>query len=189
MNKIKSERKKKNKNFDKIKQLESELVKIKYANKPNKLKSEFKELNKIPVVNKNLHENKNEILLDYTNEFEMVGSLKVVDQIHQTHIRFRNLDHYESYFNSIDERYDAENGIFNGHIYKILTPQFISVKRSQYGNGCDFRHEIIEYRENCFIPTKGFCFVECNNFITGEDYKQQYLDFIRNEKKAIKCYD
>ena len=58
------------------------------------------------------------------------------------------------------------------------------VNRSQYGNGYDFKHEIIEYRgNNCFIPTKGYCFVKCLNILTGEDYKQQYLDIIRKEKR------
>ena len=37
--------------------------------------------------------------------------------------------------------------------------------------------------KNCFIPPKGYCFVKGFNFSTGEDYKQQYLDFIRNEKR------
>ena len=38
---------------------------------------------------------------------------------------------------------------------KINTRQFNLVKRSQSGNGCDFKHEIIECRgNNCFIPTK-----------------------------------
>ena len=76
------------------------------------------------------------------------------------------------------------DAIFNGYIYKFNTPQFNLVNRSQCGNGCDFKHEIFEYRgNNCFIPTKGYCFVKCVNFITGEDYKQQYLDYIRNEKR------
>ena len=88
LNEIKSEKKKKNKNLDKIKQLETLLINIKYANNPNKLQSELKELNKIHIINKNLHEIKIEILLDYTGEFEMVGNLKVGDQIRQTHIRF-----------------------------------------------------------------------------------------------------
>ena len=44
--------------------------------------------------------------------------------------------------------------------------------------------KIIEYRgNNCFIPTKGYCFVKCINFLSGQDYKEQYLDFIRNEKR------
>ena len=114
----------------------------------------------------------------------MVGNLKVGDQILPTHIRFRNISEYEAYINSIDEGYDTEDAIFNGYIYKINTPQFNLVNRTQYGNGCDFKHEISEHRgNNCFIPTKSYCFVKCINFITGRDYKQQYLDFIRNEKR------
>ena len=184
LNKIRTEKKKKNENNDKINELEIELVKIKYSNNPNKLQSELKELNKIQVFNKNLHEIKQEKLVVYTGEFEMVGNLKVGDQIRQTHIIFRNFDDYESYINAIDEGYDAEDTIFNGYIYKLNTPQFNKVNRSQYGNGCDFKHEIIEYRgNNCFIPTKGYCFVKCINFLTGQDYKQQYLDFIRSEQR------
>ena len=84
-NQIKSEKRKKNKNFDKIKELEINLVKINYAINPNKLHSELTKLNKLHVVNKNLHEIKQEILVDYTGEFEMVGNLKVGDQIRETH--------------------------------------------------------------------------------------------------------
>ena len=40
--------------------------------------------------------------------------------------------------------------------------------------------------KECFIPTEGYCFVKCVNFITGEDYKQQYLDFVRKEKRRSK---
>ena len=184
LNKIKSEKKKKNKNFDKIKQLEILLVRIKYADKPNKLESALKELNKIEVIDKNLHDIKNEIIQYYIGTFEMVGNLKVGDQIRQTHVRIRNMDDFEAYINSIDEGYDAEDANFNGYIYKIDTPQFNKVNRSQYGNGCDFKHEIIEYRgNNCFIPTKAYCFIKCINFLTGEDYKQQYLEFIRSEQR------
>ena len=96
LNKIKSEKKKKNKNFDKIKELELLLVRIKYADKPNKSENALKELNKIQVFNNNLHEIKNEILLDSVGAFEMVGNLKVGDQIRQTKIRFRKMDDYES---------------------------------------------------------------------------------------------
>ena len=184
LNKIKSERKKKNKNLDKIKQLEILLVNIKYANDTNKLQSELKELNKIQVDNKNLHEIKQEILQDYEGVFEMIGNTKIGDQIRQTHIRFRNMDDFEAYINSIDQDYDSEDAIFNGFIYKFDTPQFNKVNRSQYGNGCNFDKIIVEYRgNNCFIPTKGFCFIKCINFLTGQDYKDQYLDFIRNESR------
>ena len=184
LNKIKSEKKKKNRNFDKIKQLKILLVNIRYVNDPEKLYNALKELNKIQVIDKNLHEIKQEILLDYTGTFEMVGNLKVGDQIRQTHIRFRNMDDFEAYINSIDQDYDSDDSIFNGYIYKIDTPQFKKVNRSQYGNGCDFKHEIIEYRgSNCYMPTKGYCFVKCINFLTGENYKHQYLEFIRSEQR------
>ena len=141
-------------------------------------------MNKIQVINENLHEIKSEILLDFVGAFEMVGNLKVGDQISQTNIRFTNMDDFEAYINAIDEGYDAEDAIFNGYFYKLDTPQFRKVNRSQYGNAYDFKHEIIEYRgNNCFIPTKGYCFVKCINFLTGEDYKEQYLDFIRSEQR------
>ena len=184
LNKIKSEKKKKNKNVDKIKELEILLVRIKYADKPDELEIALRELNKFRVFDKNLHEIKQEMLQDYTGTFEIVGNLKVGDQIRQTHSRFRNIIDFEAYINSVDQDYDSVDALFNGYIYKLDTPQFNLVKRSQYGNGCDFKHEFIEYLgNNCFIPTKGYCFVKCINFLTGEDYKQRYLDFIRNEKR------
>ena len=184
LNKIKSEKKKKNKNFDEIKQLEILLVRIKYADKPDKLQSALKELNKIQVIDKNLHEIKYEILQDYDGTFEMVGTLLVGDQVRQTHIRFRKMIDFETYIDKIDDGYDADDAIFNGYIYKIDTPIFNKVKRSQYGNGCSFDKIILERRgNNCFIPTKGYCFNKCVNFLTGQDYKQQYLEFIRNEKR------
>ena len=94
------------------------------------------------------------------------------------------MDNFEAFFNKIDQDYDSEDSIFDGYIYKLDTPQVKKVNRSQYGIGCDFKHEIIEYRgNNSYIPTKGYCFVKCVNFLTGEDYKKQYLDFIRNGKR------
>ena len=155
LNKIKSEKKKINKNVDKIKELEILLLRINYADNPNKLESALKELGKIEVIDENLHEIKDEILLDYVDAFEMVANLKVDDQIRQTNIRFRNMDDFEAYINAIGEGYDAEDAVFNGYIYKLDTPQFNKVNRSQYCNGYDFTHEIIEYQgNNCFIPSK-----------------------------------
>ena len=71
-------------------------------------------MNKIQVVNKNLHENKNEMLLGYDGEFEKVASLKVDDQVRQTLIRFKNSTNYEAYINSIDVGFDAEDAVFIG---------------------------------------------------------------------------
>ena len=103
----------------------------------------------------------------------MVGKLRVGDQIRQTHSRFRNIDAFENYINKTDDGYDADDSVFNGFIYKIDTPIFNKVNRSQYGNGCSFDKIIIEYQgNNCFIPTKGYCFVKCINYLSGQDYKQ-----------------
>ena len=114
----------------------------------------------------------------------MVGTLVIGDQIRQTHFRSRNITDYEYYINAIDQTYDYEDAIFKGYVYKINTPQLNIVNRSQYGNRCDFKHKIIQYCENnCFIPTKWYCFIKCINYLTGLDYNEQYLDFIRNKQR------
>ena len=79
----------------------------------------MKELNKIQVINKNLHEIKNQTLRDYTGEFEVIGKLSIGIQLRTTHIRFRNNTDYESYIKAIDQDYASENPSFNGYIYKI----------------------------------------------------------------------
>ena len=134
---------------NKIDQLENQLVRNKYKNEVDK------DLNKIHVKDKNLHEIKIEILQDYEGVFELVGNLKVGDQIRQTHVRLRNMNDFEAYINFIHEGYDADDSIFNGYIYKINTRIFNKVNRSQYGNGCSFDKIILEYcGKNCFIPSK-----------------------------------
>ena len=59
-------------NFIEIKNLDKELVKLKSSNRPDKLQSGMEELTKIDVFGKNLHENENEKMKDYTGDFEMV---------------------------------------------------------------------------------------------------------------------
>ena len=57
--------------------------------------------------------------------------------------------------------YDSEDAIFNGRIFKIVTPLLNIAMRYQYTNGCDVNHEISEYRENnCFNPLKCYCFIK-----------------------------
>ena len=160
------------------------MIKVKNTNNPNKLQSENRELSKIQVVDKKLHDIKNELSRDYAREFEMIEKRSVGDQTRETHKRIRNFGDFEHYVNAIDEGDDAEDAIFNGYNCKIKTLQFDLVNRGEYGNGCDFKHEIIDYWGNiCFIPTKVYCFHKCVKLSTIEDYKQQYLDFLRNEKR------
>ena len=74
----------------------------------------------------------------------MVGKLKIGDQIRETHIRCKNITDYEAYIDSIDERYESEDAIYNGYFHKLNTPQFNLVNISKCGNGWDFKHQIIE---------------------------------------------
>ena len=52
--------------------------------------------------------------MDFTGELEVVGNLSLGDQIREAHIRFRNLDDFESYVNANDEGYEAGEAIFIG---------------------------------------------------------------------------
>ena len=65
-------------------------------------------MKKTHVFDKNLHENKQGIIVVYGGEFELIGKLSVGDEIGQTHNRVRKNSDYESYINAIDEGYDAE---------------------------------------------------------------------------------
>ena len=78
------------------------------------------------------------------------------------------MDDFELYKNAIDDDYDGDDFIFTGGLYKINTPEFHKVNRSQYDRGTDFKQEIIEYiGNNCYIPTSGNCFIKCIEHLTG----------------------
>ena len=137
------------------------------------------------MVDLKSHEIKTDISGDYTGDFETVGKLSIEETFRTTHVKFKNFFDYEAHLNSIDERYASDVSIFKGYIYILNTSQFKRVKRSQFGNGCGFKHQIIENQgSNCFIPTKGYCFGKCIKQPTGEDYNNYYLDFIRSERRT-----
>ena len=133
----------------------------------------------------NLHEIKNEILEDYTGDFELIGTMLVGEIEQKTNIRFKNVDDFENYINAIDNSgYDSEDVIFTGWLYKLNTPEFKKVNRSQYGRGTDFKQDIVEYiGNNCYIPTSGNCFIKCINYFTKKDYTEEFLTFIRTEQR------
>ena len=133
----------------------------------------------------NLHEIKNEFLEDYTGDFELIGYMLVGEIEQKTNIRFKNVDDFESYINAIDNSgYDSEDVIFTGWLYKLNTPEFKKVNRSQYGRGTDFKQDIVEYiSNNCYIRTSGNCFIKCNNYFTKKDYTEEFLTFIRTEQR------
>ena len=111
----------------------------------------------------NLHEIRNEVLEDYTGDFELIGSMLVGEVEQKVNIRFKSTDDLEFYINSIDNSgYDSEVVIFAGWLYKLNTPDFKKVNRSQFGRGTDFKQDIVEYiGNNCYISTSGNCFIKC----------------------------
>ena len=96
---------------------------------------EFATSNKIYVNGLNLHEIKNDIIQDYTGDFELNGLMNIGPIAHKTNIRFKSMDNFESYINAIDVDYDSEDVTFTGYVYKLNTPQFNVVKRSAYAKG------------------------------------------------------
>ena len=97
------------------------------------------------VNNLNLYEIKNEILQNYTGDFELNGKMIIGPVEHKTNIRFKNMDDFERYINAIDVDYDSEDVTFTGYVYKLDTPQFKVVRRSAYGKGTNYMQEIVEY--------------------------------------------
>ena len=85
-----------------------------------------------------MHEIKNEILQDYTGDFELYGKMTIGPIEHKTNIRFKNMDDFERYINAIDIDYDSEDITFSGYVYKLYTPHFKVVKRSAYGRGTNY---------------------------------------------------
>ena len=140
--------------------------------------------NKRYVNNLNLHEFKNEILQDYTGDFELNGLMVIGSIEHKTNIRFKNMDDFESYINAIDVDYDSEDVTFTGFIYKLNTPQFKVVKRSAYGKGTNYMQENVEYHgQNCYIPTSGDWFIKCIKYFNKKDYTEEFQNFIRTEQR------
>ena len=133
----------------------------------------------------NLHEIKNEFLEDHTGDFDLIGSMLVGEVEQKTNIKFKNVDDFECYINAIDNSgYDSEDVIFTGWLYKLNTPDFKKVNRSQYGRGTDFKQDIVEYiGNNCYIPTSGNCFIKCIKYFPEKDYTEDFLTFIRTEQR------
>ena len=101
--------------------------------------------NKIYVNGLNRHEIKNEILEDYTGDFELNG-LMIFGLIEQKpKIRFQNMNDFASYISAIDVDYYSQDVTFTGYIYEFNSPQFNVVKRSAYGEGTNYMQKIVEY--------------------------------------------
>ena len=140
--------------------------------------------NKRYVNDSNMHEFKKDFWHDYTGDFELYGKLIIGAIEHKTIIRFKNMGDFEKYINKIDVDYDSKDVTFTGCFYKLNTLQFQVVKRSAYGKGTIYMQEIVEYHgQNCYIPTSGMCFIKCISSFTKKDYTEEFLTFIRSERR------
>ena len=138
---------------------------------------------KLYVTRLNLHEIKSEILLVYTGDFELNGSMVIGPVERKTNIRFKNMDDFESYVNAIVVDYDSRDVTFTGYIYKLNTPQFKVFKQSAHAKSVSYMKKIGGYYgQNCFIPFSGIRFIKSIKYFTRNDYWEQFQDFIRNEK-------
>ena len=109
--------------------------------------SRFLELattNKQYVKRLNLHEIESGILIDFRGDFEMIGYMLIGEIEQTTNIRFRSVEDFEAYIHIVDVEYDSEDAIFTGWLYKLNTPHFSMVNRSQYGIGTHFKQDIVE---------------------------------------------
>ena len=140
---------------------------------------ELAEADKSNIEGLNVHEIRDK-LNDKNRGFELVGNLTINGIKRKTNMRFKNMTDYESYIEKKDEKYDGEDVVFEGDAFQLPQPDFKPIKRSNYGKGSNHLFDIEEYfGTNCYIPTGNNCFVKCINYLTGNDYTQQNLDFIR----------
>ena len=130
-----------------------------------------------------MHGIKNEILQDYTGDFDLNGLMIIGPVEQKTNIRFKNMDDFESYMNAIDIDYDREDVTFDGYVYKLNTPQLKVVKRSAYGKGTISMQENVEYHGQKCIPTSGMCFMRSFKNFTKNDYTEEFFTFIRTEQR------
>ena len=103
----------KNKDSDTIKNSERQLVKIKYADKPDKLSNALKELKERDFNDMNTNEIKNEVLKDYKDVFGMAGSMVILlVKIFEKLLSVLEVLKIMNYIDTIDEGYKADDSIF-----------------------------------------------------------------------------
>ena len=144
--------------------------------------------NKIYVNGLNLNEIKNEVLEVYTGDFELIGYMMIGEMEQKTNSRFKIVDDFETYINAKDNGgCDSEDVSFTESLYKLNTPDFGKLNRSQSVRGTNFKRDNVEYiGNNCYFPTSGNCFINCNIHLTGKVYMNELLTFTRDEQRWSK---
>ena len=111
-------------------------------------------------------------MLDCRGDFELKGAMVIGPVELKTNIRFRKMDDFDSYIDTIDIDYDSEDVTFTGYVLKQKISQFKVVKRSAYAKGTNYMTENVECNgQNCHIPTSRMCFIKCNIHFTNKDFR------------------
>ena len=106
----------------------------------------------------------------------MIGSLLIGEIEQKTNFRSKKIDDFETFINAIERcGHDSDDVVFTGWLYKLNTPEFKKINRSQYGRGTDFEQDIVEYiGNNCNFPTSGNCFIKCFKYFSNKDHTQEF---------------
>ena len=105
----------------------------------------------------------------------------------KTNLRFKKVNDFETYIKPIDNTgYDKEDVNFTGWLYILNTPEFKKVSRSLCHRVTTvFKQDFVEFIcNNCYIATSGNCFIKYFNYLTGKEYTEEFLTFIRTEQKT-----
>ena len=113
----------------------------------------------------NLNEIKNEITGDYTGYFRLVGG----EHKMTTALRFKYMEHFESYIINIDKDYDADDTVFTSYKYKINTPDLFLKLPDQHREKTDFKEDIAEAIDSFrSFSMSRYCFIKCTKYLTGK---------------------
>ena len=68
--------------------------------------------------------------------------------------------------------YGADDNIFLEYFDQLKSREFSKTTRSEYEKRTDFKQDVVEVSsKNCCIPTLGYSFLKCNNYLKGKYYK------------------
>ena len=74
----------------------------------------------------------------------MIGYMLVGEMEQRTINRFKKIHDFETYIIAVEVDFDKDVFIFSGWLYKLNTPVFNQIKRTQYGRGTAFKQDIVK---------------------------------------------
>ncbi|ESO92312.1 hypothetical protein LOTGIDRAFT_162615 [Lottia gigantea] len=96
-----------------------------------------------------------------------------------------NAKTFHNFFATVDVKSDSSDWYFSGKII-LRRNNLKEIKRSKKGSGVTLLKKINEYNDgiNCYIPSDGYCFVKCLNYVLNKDYTKEFQDFINSFSKS-----